>query len=67
MRNVFGNYVIQLIFEKGSGERIEQFYECIAKQITLLSFDQFGCRIIQKALVWLPLDKQLQIVQMFTQ
>ena len=31
MKNVFGNYVIQLIFEKGTPERIEEFYQCMLK------------------------------------
>lgn len=26
MKNVFGNYVIQLIFQRGNPERVEQFY-----------------------------------------
>ena len=46
MKNVFGNYVIQLIFQRGSEERVEQFYQCILDQIHDLTFDQFGCRII---------------------
>ena len=39
MKNVFGNYVIQLILEKGTPERIEEFYQCMLKQIEKLSFD----------------------------
>ncbi len=39
MNNVFGNYVIQLIFEKGSEERIQQFYQLMLKQYLALSHD----------------------------
>ena len=35
------------------------------KQIEKLSFDQYGCRIIQKAIVWLPLDKKKEIIAQF--
>lgn len=35
------------------------------KQSNRLSFDQFGCRIIQKALVCLSIDKKLEIIAKF--
>ena len=56
MKNVFGNYVAQLIFEKGTEERKEQFYQVMLKQVHKLASDQYGCRIIQKAIVWLPIE-----------
>ena len=62
MKNVFGNYVIQLLFEKGSKEQIDQFYQCMLQQCYKLANDSFGCRILQKALVFLPLPQQLEIV-----
>jgi len=31
MKNVFGNYVIQLIFEKGTKDRVNQFYDTMLK------------------------------------
>ena len=65
MKNVFGNYVIQLLFEKGSPERINEFYQTMLKQCVRLSFDAFGCRIIQKALVCLPIEKKKEIIAKF--
>ena len=62
MKNVFGNYVIQLIFEKGTKDRVNQFYETMLKQTIMLSFDQFGCRIVQKALSWLPMKQKKEII-----
>ena len=67
MKNVFGNYVAQLIFEKGTEERKEQFYQVMLKQVHKLASDQYGCRIIQKAIVWLPIEHQLEIISQFEQ
>ena len=66
MQNVFGNYVIQLIFERGSSQRIEQFYNIMFAQLHKLCIDQFGCRIIQKAIVWLPFPYKKEIISQFT-
>lgn len=65
MKNVFGNYVIQLIFDKGSQERIDNLYEVMLGQLTELTFDQFGCRIIQKALATLPIERKKEIVSKY--
>ena len=35
------------------------------RQLHKLSQDQFGCRIIQKAIVWLPLERQLEVIKKF--
>jgi uncharacterized membrane-anchored protein YjiN (DUF445 family) len=50
MKDVFGNYVIQKMFDYGnSNQRQQLFYELKGKVFNLAS-DQYGCRVVQKAL-----------------
>ena len=46
MRDVFGNFVVQMILETGRADLRQMLIEGIPKQVTSLSFDKFGCRIV---------------------
>jgi len=46
MKNVFGNYVAQSVFEMGTAEQVDTFFACVLRQVHQLSSHNFGCRII---------------------
>ncbi len=50
MRDVFGNYVIQKMLEHANQTQINLMFGVIQKQVAPLAFDQYGCRVIQKAI-----------------
>jgi pumilio RNA-binding family len=54
MKDVFGNYVVQKMFEFGSPNQRKQLFYDLRGSIYDLSCDQYGCRVIQKALDVLP-------------
>ena len=62
MRDVFGNFVVQMVLEYGSQERIDQLFDCIIQQVPDLSFDKYGCRVIQKAFDVLPEQRQGMLI-----
>jgi pumilio RNA-binding family len=50
MRDVFGNYVIQKILEKGSADQKDKLIQIIMRDVLRLSLNTYGCRVVQKAL-----------------
>ena len=50
MRDVFGNFVVQMILEYGEQQSIDTLFGCIIHQVPELSVDKYGCRVIQKAI-----------------
>ncbi|KAL0374685.1 UNVERIFIED_CONTAM: Pumilio6, chloroplastic [Sesamum radiatum] len=48
MTDVFGNYVIQKLFEYGSPEQMNYLANQLQGQILPLSLQMYGCRVIQK-------------------
>ena len=62
MKDVFGNFVVQMILEYGTQERIDQLFKCIYSQVPDLSFDKYGCRVVQKAFEVLPEQRQGMLI-----
>ncbi|KAK2106343.1 Pumilio 1 [Saguinus oedipus] len=58
MVDVFGNYVIQKFFEFGSLEQKLALAERIRGHVLSLALQMYGCRVIQKALEFIPSDQQ---------
>jgi len=50
MKDVFGNYVIQKMFEYGNASQRQSLFLELKGKVYNLSQDQYGCRVIQKAL-----------------
>lgn len=50
MKDVFGNYVIQKLIEKGSSQIKSDIVNSIFGKIKDLAFDTYGCRVVQKAI-----------------
>jgi pumilio RNA-binding family len=51
LRNdVFGNYVVQKMFDHGSHEIIVALKESLKGQVVSLSSEMYGCRVVQKAM-----------------
>ena len=63
MKDVFGNYVVQKMFEFGSNSQRKALFSVIKNHIITLSSDQYGCRVIQKALESLPSNLRDEIVE----
>ena len=63
MYNAFGNFVVQMILEHASLETKLLLSECIEYQVRQLTFDKYGCRIVQKALEQFEWDKQKQLIE----
>ncbi|XP_069612762.1 pumilio homolog 1 isoform X9 [Ranitomeya imitator] len=59
MVDVFGNYVIQKFFEFGSLEQKLALAERIRGHVLSLALQMYGCRVIQKALEFIPGDQQV--------
>ncbi|XP_040830015.1 pumilio homolog 1 isoform X7 [Ochotona curzoniae] len=59
MVDVFGNYVIQKFFEFGSHEQKLALAERIRGHVLSLALQMYGCRVIQKALEFIPADQQV--------
>uniref|UniRef100_A0A3Q2HB88 Pumilio homolog 1 n=1 Tax=Equus caballus TaxID=9796 RepID=A0A3Q2HB88_HORSE len=59
MVDVFGNYVIQKFFEFGSLEQKLALAERIRGHVLSLALQMYGCRVIQKALEFIPADQQV--------
>jgi len=61
--DVFGNYVIQKLFE--SQEMHSDLYQSIKGSIMELSLQMYGCRIVQKAFASLQDTYKVQLLQEF--
>jgi hypothetical protein len=63
MRDVFGNYVIQKMLEHANQAQINLMFGVIQKQVAVLAFDQYGCRVIQKAIEVITPQMQKALIQ----
>eukprot|EP01059_Diplonema_ambulator_P013826 TRINITY_DN2448_c0_g1_i1.p1 TRINITY_DN2448_c0_g1~~TRINITY_DN2448_c0_g1_i1.p1 ORF type:complete len:463 (+),score=87.14 TRINITY_DN2448_c0_g1_i1:499-1887(+) len=54
MTHMYGNYVVQMLFEKGTDEMRRQLYEKTRGKVRGLALNTFGCRILQQGLKGIP-------------
>lgn len=60
--DVFGNFVIQKIFERGTDEQQRGLADKMRGEIFYLATHRYGCRVVQKMLEMLPPDAQDHLV-----
>jgi hypothetical protein len=48
MKDVFGNYVVQKLFEHGTQPQKQLLADRMQETLVSLSVDQYGCRVVQK-------------------
>lgn len=65
MTDVFGNYVIQKLFEYGSPHQCDTLALVLTGQAVPLALQMYGCRVIQKALEYVSKDRLIALVQEF--
>ena len=65
LTDVFGNYVLQKLFEYGTLEQCEGLARMLENQCVQLSMQMYGCRVVQKALEYVGTDRLIAIVSEF--
>lgn len=65
MTDVFGNYVLQKLFEYGSKTQCEELASLLKGQAVQLSMQMYGCRVVQKALEYVNRDRLVELVAEF--
>jgi len=60
--DVFGNFVVQKIFERGTEEQQQGIVDKIQGGIFKLATDKYGCRVVQKMLEMLSPESQERLV-----
>ena len=65
MTDVFGNYVLQKLFEYGTPDQCEQLGLLLAGQAVQLSMQMYGCRVVQKALEYVNTERLMALVSEF--
>jgi len=65
MTDVFGNYVLQKLFEFGTPDQCESLARLLTNQCVQLSMQMYGCRVVQKALEYVGTDRLIAIVGEF--
>lgn len=65
MTDVFGNYVLQKLFEYGTPEQCETLALLLAGQSVQLSMQMYGCRVVQKALEYVSTQRLIVLVSEF--
>lgn len=63
MTDVFGNYVIQKMFEHGTDDQRAVLASQMEGQILALSLGTYGCRVVQKALDHISPSQQIRFAQ----
>jgi mRNA-binding protein PUF3 len=63
MTDVFGNYVIQKLFEHGSQTQKKVLANQMKNRVMHLSTQMYGCRVVQKALEHILTDQQASMVK----
>ncbi|KAJ7632638.1 armadillo-type protein [Roridomyces roridus] len=63
IQDVFGNYVIQKLFEHGAQAQKTVLVQAMAGSVLYLSSNLYGCRVVQKALECILPDQQTSIVR----
>ncbi|KAK7047830.1 mRNA binding protein puf3 [Paramarasmius palmivorus] len=59
IQDVFGNYVVQKLFEHGTQRQRALLASLVAKHIFALSTNYYGCRVVQAAIDFLLPDQRL--------
>lgn len=65
MTDVFGNYVIQKLFEFGTPDQCETLAALLMGQAVPLAMQMYGCRVIQKALEYVQTQRLIALVGEF--
>lgn len=65
MTDVFGNYVLQKLFEYGTGDQCEALAQLLSGQSVQLSMQMYGCRVVQKALEYVSTQRLIALVSEF--
>ncbi|KAF8522285.1 ARM repeat-containing protein [Hysterangium stoloniferum] len=63
IQDVFGNYVIQKLFEHGTQVQKTQLASTMEGHILALSLQMYGCRVVQKAVEYILPDQQANFVK----
>ncbi|KAJ3489071.1 hypothetical protein NLI96_g2381 [Meripilus lineatus] len=63
IQDVFGNYVIQKLFEHGTSHQRSQLATCMDGHILTLSLQMYGCRVVQKAVEYITPEQQSSFVK----
>ncbi len=62
MTDVFGNYVVQKLFEYGNDYQRSTLAEQLLGQVLKLTKSMYGCRVVQKALEFINVEQQRLLV-----
>jgi uncharacterized membrane-anchored protein YjiN (DUF445 family) len=65
MTDVFGNYVLQKLFEYGTPEQCETLALLLTGQCVQLSMQMYGCRVVQKALEYVSTQRLIALITEF--
>lgn len=65
MTDVFGNYVLQKLFEYGTPDQVESLAQLLQGQAVQLSMQMYGCRVVQKALEYVGATRLVSLVAEF--
>ncbi|KAI0749085.1 ARM repeat-containing protein, partial [Fomes fomentarius] len=63
MQDIFGNYVVQTMFEYGTAAQKGRLVNTMEGQVLGLSLQMYGCRVVQKAIEYVNPDQQAMFVQ----
>ncbi|CAN0089504.1 unnamed protein product, partial [Phaeothamnion confervicola] len=66
MTDVFGNYVIQKLFDHGDAEQRESLASFLVGHAVQLSLQMYGCRVVQKALEFASIHTLIALVSEFS-
>jgi pumilio RNA-binding family len=65
MTDVFGNYVLQKLFEYGTPDQCEALALLLSGQSVQLAMQMYGCRVVQKALEYVSTQRLIALVSEF--
>lgn len=65
MTDVFGNYVLQKLFEYGTPDQCEALALLLKGQAVQLAMQMYGCRVVQKALEYVSTPRLIDLVAEF--
>jgi len=65
MTDVFGNYVLQKLFEYGTADQCEALALLLKGQSVQLAMQMYGCRVVQKALEYVSTPRLIELVSEF--